>query len=133
MPRNNREWAQRKLESSIGNLEKAAGHLLQIAELYENEKVEYVSKNCYILLQALAELPEMTSYVEEEIKKHTFIDCSKNFLEVSKYIDCIHHEIDSLLKNLKEEIPTKKESKIKGVIDAIMIICQGLVDLKKIF
>jgi len=133
MPRNNREWAQRKIQQAIGNLEKAAGHLLNIAELYENQKVEYVSKNCYILTQALAELPDMLKLVEDEVNNIKQVDEAEVFNTIQRHLNGIDENLTVITEDLKAETNKVDTVKAKGVIDAIMIINQGLHDLKRIF
>ncbi len=59
MPRSTREWAQRKLEESNGNLDWAIGHLGEVAERYEEAHPE-ISGPIMEIIAVIVELQNAT-------------------------------------------------------------------------
>ncbi len=59
MPRSTREWAQRKLEESNGNLDWAIGHLGEVAERYEEAHSE-ISGPIMEIIAVIVELQNAT-------------------------------------------------------------------------
>lgn len=64
MPRNTRDWAKRKLEMAIGNLDWAGSHLLEVIEVYQEHHPE-VSEPLVIICQSLIEIQGLISKVRE--------------------------------------------------------------------
>ena len=64
MPRSTREWAQRKLEEAIGNIEWAKQHLAEVGEKYDEQHPE-VSGPILVTLETLLKVVEFIGKIRE--------------------------------------------------------------------